>query len=204
MLRRDADGYGVVCGGRDESPTRRREYDENAIWAWLGGNKGLLAEYQTSRRGVGHHSLADRCVSATQKSLKEVIASFQELRRRTSNSKTQESGLDMRTIAQQIEFGMERVGEKCGAGGTIADSKEPKRGQSTDRTENVNQVALRALPPTLGVFFRGRRSTVALESTKIQQIKFSDALGKNRHIIHKLVLLSCQKYHQNNFHHQLG
>ena len=106
---------------------------KNAVWTWLGGNKGLLAEYQTSivslEKVFGHHSLADRCVSATQKSLKEVLASFQELRPLTSNAKAQASGLEMRTIIQQIEFGMERVGEKHGARGMVADSKEQKGGQ---------------------------------------------------------------------------
>lgn len=89
---------------------------KNAIWTWLGGNKGVLGEYRRSiaslEKVFGHHSLADRCVSATQKSLKEVLVSFQELRPLASNSKARASGLEMRAIIQQIGLGMERIRER--------------------------------------------------------------------------------------------
>ena len=76
----------------------------------------MLGEYRRSiaslEKVFGHHSLADRCVSATQKSLKEVLVSFQELRPLASNSKARASGLEMRAIIQQIGLGMERIRER--------------------------------------------------------------------------------------------
>jgi len=101
---------------------------KNAIWTWLGGNRGLLEEHQRNivslERVFDHHSLADRCVSATQKSLKEVLTSFQELRPLTSNSKARASGLEMRAVIQQIGFGMKRIGEKQGVHGMVGGPSE--------------------------------------------------------------------------------